>query len=102
MNRAMSSSRKVSVSFDWVPIESDQVPGSAAGRDEALDDESVRRLHQEDVLHRALVEERSDRAEDLLEVLARTAFVDPHAVRSSWVRIQWSGPATHGLVRGAR
>ena len=34
-------------------------------------------------LHPALVEERADRAEDLLEVLARAALVDPHAGRSS-------------------
>ena len=102
MNRAMSSSRKVSVSFDWLPIDSDHVADAPPAVTQALDDEAVRRLHQQDVLHGALVEERSDGAEDLLEVLARTAFVDPHAVRSSWVRIQWSGPATHDLVRGAR
>ena len=43
MNRAMSSSRKVSVSLTCVPIESDQVPLADAPRDdEALHDESVR------------------------------------------------------------
>src|SRR6186997_2741595 len=52
-----------------------------AGQDEPLDDEPVGCLEKEDVLHPALVEERSDRAEDLLEVLARAALVDPHAVR---------------------
>ena len=31
MNLAMSSSRKVRVSFDWLPIESDHVPDAAAG-----------------------------------------------------------------------
>ena len=54
-----------------------------AGGHEALDDEAVGRLHEQDVLHPALVEERADRAEDLLEVLARAALVDPHAQPSS-------------------
>ena len=73
MNRAMSSSRKVRVSFVWVPIVSDQPPGVGAAGDQALDDEPVGRLDEEDLLHRTLVEERPDRAEDLLEVLARGA-----------------------------
>ena len=77
MNRPMSSSRNVSVSLAWLPIESDQVPASPDD-DQALDDEAVGRLDEQHVLHPALVEERADRAEDLLEVLARAALVDPH------------------------
>ena len=83
MNRAMSSSRKVSVSLACVPIVSDQSRCWRPLDHETLDDEPVGRLEQEDVLHPALVEERPDRAEDLLEVLARAALVDPHRGRSS-------------------
>ena len=78
----MSSSRKVSVSLACVP---DRLrPGAAggAGDHDALDDEPVRRLDEEDLAHPALVDERPDRAEDLLEVLARASLVDPHRVSS--------------------
>ena len=91
MNRAMSSSRKVSVSFDCVPTDSDQVPVEAAGRHEPLDDEPVGCLEEQDVPHAALVEERPDGAEDLLEVLAGAALVDPHAVGPSPVRTRQPG-----------
>ncbi len=37
---------------------------------EALDDEAVGRLQEEDVLHPPPIEVRADGAEDLLEVLA--------------------------------
>ena len=83
MNLAMSSSRNVSVSLVCVPIVSDQVARRRAGRDEALDDEPIGCLEEQDVPHPALVEERPDRAEDLLEVLAGAALVDPHAVGPS-------------------
>ncbi len=53
-------------------------PGRA-GCHQALHDEPVGGLNQQDVLHPALVEERADGPEDFLEVLARTALVDPHA-----------------------
>src|SRR5688572_1345422 len=68
-------------------------PGAAglARRHEPLHDEAVRGLDEQDVLHPALVEEGTDRAEDLLEILARAALVDPHAQESS------SG--TSGLVQ---
>ena len=83
----------------------------ASGRGhEALDDEAIGRLEKEDVLHRALIEERADRAEDLFEVLARTALVDPHAVRglleiaSRAGSDRWSGPleCRSGGYRAAR
>src|SRR5262245_14023824 len=64
--------------------------------DQPLDDEPVGRFEQEDVLHAALVEERSDGAEDLLEVLAGAALVDPHAVRSP-PRLRTRRPG-HGRV----
>src|SRR4051794_6762475 len=53
-------------------------PGRRAGRHDALDDEPVGCFHEEDLAHPALVDEGPDRAEDLLEVLARTSLVDAH------------------------
>ena len=91
MNRAMSSSRKVRVSLTWVPIESDHVPPACTRGHQALHDEPVRGLDEQDVLHPALVEERADRAKDLFEILARAALVDPHA--------QPSSSGTGGLVQ---
>ena len=67
----------------WLPTDLGPGPGAAAGDDETLDDEPVRGLEEQDVLHPALVEERPDRAEDLFEILARATLVDPHAVGAS-------------------
>src|SRR3990172_7197276 len=55
-------------------------PGARSPTDvgEGLDDEPVRGLHHEDVLHGPLVQVGADRPEDLLEVLPGTAVVDPH------------------------
>src|SRR4029078_11817275 len=75
------------------------VAGRGAAHDDALDDEPVRRLEGEGVLHPPLVEEGADRAEDLLEVLARAALVDPHADWSS-LRSRWSGPGARDTWRG--
>ena len=60
-------------------------PGPAPGATDhdALDDEAVGRLDEQHLGHTALIEERADRAEDLLEVLARAALVDPHRVSSA-------------------
>src|ERR1019366_5383644 len=52
-------------------------------RHQALDDEPVGRLGKEDLTHPALIEERSDRAEDLLKILARRPLVDPHSASMS-------------------
>ena len=53
-------------------------PAGRPGRDDALDDEPVGGLDEEDLAHPALVDEGPDRAEDLLEVLARTSLIDAH------------------------
>ena len=92
MNRAMSSSRKVSVSLSCVAQRLGPGPAAAAGRHDALDDEPVGRLDEQDLVHPALVDERADRPEDLLEVLARASLVDPHRA-SSLRRVPASGPA---------
>ena len=101
MNRAMSSSRKVSVSLTWLPIVSRQVPVSAAGDDQALDDEAVRRLDEQHVRmprwsRKAPIERKTSS-----KSWRGTALVDPHAGRSS-VRSQSSGPAARDPSRGAR
>src|SRR6266540_1201137 len=43
-----------------------------------LDDEAVGRLGQQNLTHPTLIEECPNRAEDLFEILAGAAFVDPH------------------------
>ncbi len=71
-------------------------------RHDALDDEPVGRLDEQDLVHPALVDERADRPEDLLEVLARASLVDPHRAssvrrvrrrRPARLRSRSSGPA---------
>src|SRR5262245_1765013 len=92
-------------------------PGAvaAARGDDALDDEAIGRFDEEDLAHAALIDERTDRAEDLLEVLARTALVDAHQASlvgragrrprraaGSMVRSRWSGRAVRDPSRVGR
>ena len=63
-----------------VAVGSDQAEASWCRQDDALEDEAVRRLGQEDLGEAALVDEGADRAQDLLVVLARAALVDAHRV----------------------
>src|ERR1035437_9218241 len=59
-------------------------PGTRGGGldDHTLDHEAVRGLHDHDFAHAALVEECTDRPQNFLVVLARTAVVDPHLASS--------------------
>ncbi len=73
------------------------IVGSAQARrflrlaDDALDDEAVRRLGEQDLLEAALVHEGADGAQDLLVVLSRTAFVDAHR-EPPWISQSSSEP----------
>ena len=67
--------------------------------DDALDDEAIGRLGQQDLLQAALVHEGTDGAQDLLVVLARTTFVDAHR-EPPW--ISQSSTSVPAGVAGAR
>ncbi len=93
----MSSSRNVYVSLVMVIVGSAQADVILGLADDALDDETVGRLGQQDLVQATLVDEGTDGAQDLLVVLPRTTFVDSHreppwiSLVVSWLPVENAG-----------